>query len=885
MTDSSPTVEPSLDEAGPVLAYARPDAQQSAVRRAAGGPQPVPMLLDVRESAAVRWGFLLLAWLLTAGFAAAAFTFWVPAHEGVDQNGYLYGGKLIAENLTMRSVPTRPTPGATAIDPQGFVARMWVGFDLDKIPVPAAAPVAAAEAAKEAKEAKGEPKPDDGGVPRYYPKYPAGLPLLYAGLWAGGRALHALVPGWFGPTLGADAAYALSPIATSLAVLGTFLLVRAVAGSVWGIVAMLVFATSETTMDLSVNPNSHASCVMCVVWGFYLVLRFWQSGGSWRALIGGFLIGYAATIRYTEATLLLPLAWVAFQNVRWRKPAVAAICVAAAAGGAVWVVWVVGGGMGGAAWVLPAIALLALTAVAAVVLNVLPEVPLVLRGGHVAATTYGDYEGELEGESAPARPARSRLLGPAFALLGWAIPVVALVAYNWFAMHSITGYAGTNESVGFSWNYFADNWETVLRGLGTQGIYFIFPLAVVGVAALFWRDWRFATMLAGWVVPTVLIYTFYYWAPSQGTNYLRFFLTALPGLVLAAFAMLHWLQRRLEEALPTSEERSRWAAAWPAAVSVATVAVVAGAMFWVTRFDASRALGEPMIKPVYRVLADGSEEGFSLTALAAGLLAAGALAGAAVAAGVSRGRGVVVIGGGLIAALTLAAGLRGNLFNMERDLGRWTSVKTVGDRVLADVPAGSVVFSNDTEFLNYIQFVGDYTLYDLDVFDSRWIKRQAERAPDEEDPNAAQPDPIDPATVAMVARVLAPLTQRDLINRQREITKQATDSGRRVFFAVPLGGREFNVARFSARTGKEFMPGQVRQFAQGADFEPLIRSVIDLPDNPHPRPDGPRPPRNQFGHWDRRYAREEGWELIELVPKPAENADAAKRPAAEGKQG
>ena len=400
------------------LDYAQPDVQGRTEPPAAG---QVPMLLDVPESTPVRSGFLLLAWLLTAGFAFAAFSFWVPAHGGVDQNGYLYGGKLIAQNLTMRAVPTRPTPGATEIDPQGFVARMWVGFDLDKIPVPAAAPVAAAKAKEAATET---PKPDDGGVPRFYPKYPAGLPLLYAGLWSAGRGLHAWLPSWFGPTAGVDFAYALSPIATSLAVLGTFLLVRLVAGSVWGIAGMLVFATSETTMDLCTNPNSHASCVMCVVWGFYFAVKFWQVGGAWRALLGGFLLGYAATIRYTEATLLLPLAWVAFQNVRWRRPAIAAVCVAAAVAGigAVLAVGGAGGGVGGgpAAWVLPVAALLALAAIAAVVLNVLPEVPLAVRGFH-----NGTRAGEF-GE----RPSRRRLLGPTAMLLGWAIPTGALATYN-----------------------------------------------------------------------------------------------------------------------------------------------------------------------------------------------------------------------------------------------------------------------------------------------------------------------------------------------------------------------------------------------------------------------------------------------------------------------
>ncbi len=72
--------------------------------------------------------------------------------------------------------------------------------------------------------------------------------------------------------------------------------------------AAIVLATSHIMLVLADNPNSHAACTAFVVWGFFLLLRWWQTGRLWRGLLGGFLIGYAATIRYSEALLVLPLA-------------------------------------------------------------------------------------------------------------------------------------------------------------------------------------------------------------------------------------------------------------------------------------------------------------------------------------------------------------------------------------------------------------------------------------------------------------------------------------------------------------------------------------------------------------------------------------------------
>src|SRR4051794_14086229 len=55
-----------------------------------------------KESTLERWIYALLAAAFVGLFFFASMRYWVPAHPGVDQNGYLVGGRMLAENLTMR---------------------------------------------------------------------------------------------------------------------------------------------------------------------------------------------------------------------------------------------------------------------------------------------------------------------------------------------------------------------------------------------------------------------------------------------------------------------------------------------------------------------------------------------------------------------------------------------------------------------------------------------------------------------------------------------------------------------------------------------------------------------------------------------------------------
>lgn len=339
----------------------------------------------------------------------------VSAHSGVDQNGYIVGGKMIYEHGSMAYSPINPNTGK--LDPFLYVGRMWVGTNLGT---------------------ENE---------KYYPKYPMGLPALYATILK-----------VFGFEKGREFIYWTSPVCMTLSLLATFLLVRMLTSSFMALLATIAMSSSPLLMGLTNNPNSHASALFCVTWGMFLLFSWWQRGGWARALFAGLLLGYSVTIRYTEGTLLLTLLLAVILNWPAAKP----------------------------------------------------RLRYFFESGLLTA--------------------------------GWALPVLVLVIHNLFAFKSLTGYDPTNESTGFTLEYFKDNWETMFRQLDSTSLFLFFPLAISGLIAMFWWSWRIGVVMASWILPCILIYTTYYWAPD-GLGYARFFLTIIPGMILCAF----WLLSKLGE--------------------------------------------------------------------------------------------------------------------------------------------------------------------------------------------------------------------------------------------------------------------------------------------------------------------------------------------------
>jgi hypothetical protein len=219
----------------------------------------------VEETAATRRVYLVLAAALVIGYFVSLQHYWVPASPGVDQNGYLVGGKMFA-----RTGSTGFTPG----NPYEFVGNMWI-------------------------------KAENG---KYFPKYPVGLSVIDAVTLKLG-----------GAKFGVPLTFLVNPVAIALALAATFWLLRLAIGSFAAMLGTLIVASSAVTLELTNNPNSHAVALCLVTWGMYLLMRWWQSNGLWRAIGAGLLIGSAVTIRYTEGLVILPLVIVALLNLRPRR--------------------------------------------------------------------------------------------------------------------------------------------------------------------------------------------------------------------------------------------------------------------------------------------------------------------------------------------------------------------------------------------------------------------------------------------------------------------------------------------------------------------------------------------------------------------------------------
>lgn len=210
----------------------------------------------------------LIAGLIIIGTLWASHAYWVPANARADQNGYLVGGRLLAEHLSSGYQPA---------DPFAFVGRMWILARNGQL----------------------------------FPKYPVGLSALFAIAFNLGGTTH-----------GVTFAYWVSPICSVLALIGSFVLMRAVAGGFAAVLGLLAVATSPIFMGHINNPNSHAATLCAVTWGMTALFSWAKRGGAIRAGCAGALLGIAVTIRYSEGVLLLTLllAIALFLRRRWRDP-------------------------------------------------------------------------------------------------------------------------------------------------------------------------------------------------------------------------------------------------------------------------------------------------------------------------------------------------------------------------------------------------------------------------------------------------------------------------------------------------------------------------------------------------------------------------------------
>jgi 4-amino-4-deoxy-L-arabinose transferase-like glycosyltransferase len=178
---------------------------------------------------------------------------------------------------------------------------------------------------------------------------------------------------------------------------------------------------------------------------------------------------------------------------------------------------------------------------------------------------------------------RVRPLGRVWpAVVGAAAPLGLLMIHNAAAYGAPwrTGYALTGEQTGFGWSYFTAHALSYLQSLGGSGLGLFFAFGLAGLAGLAAdvRHRAAGVLLAGIVVPLVLLYMAYYFGAGDGN--LRFLVPTFP--LLAATGV--WLLARATAALGPAG-RAVW-------IAVAVVQLTAGgvaAMQTATRVRTSLA--------------------------------------------------------------------------------------------------------------------------------------------------------------------------------------------------------------------------------------------------------------------------------------------------------
>jgi hypothetical protein len=88
----------------------------------------------------------------------------------------------------------------------------------------------------------------------------------------------------------------------------------------------------------------------------------------------------------------------------------------------------------------------------------------------------------------------------------------------------------------------------MLRQLNGAALFGFLPIGVLGLLMLPAVSWRTALVLWAWLVPGVLLYTSYYWAPVDhgSVHYLRFFLSVFPPIAVGAAWVLTQLATQVD---------------------------------------------------------------------------------------------------------------------------------------------------------------------------------------------------------------------------------------------------------------------------------------------------------------------------------------------------
>ncbi len=229
----------------------------------------------------------------------------------------------------------------------------------------------------------------------------------------------------------------------------------------------------------------------------------------------------------------------------------------------------------------------------------------------------------------------------------------------------------------------------------------LWPLALAGLAGMLGKSWRLGATLGLWLIPTSLLYMFYYWAPQgeTATGYLRFFVSTIPGFILAAL----WLVDRAMAAHPGEKRASL--------VAATVFAALAGTWLVYEVCPGERAAG--LVGFVHAWL-----PALGVTALFLGLT------GLMWRFERTTAPGRVGLALALAALVGLTSGVNAYTFAPQLESIHYsqTNLRNSVDHIRSNLPPGALLFA-DESMCQQLDSIGGYQLFSTDLFQLSGFQR------------------------------------------------------------------------------------------------------------------------------------------------------------------
>ena len=239
----------------------------------------------------------------------------------------------------------------------------------------------------------------------------------------------------------------VSPFCGVLALIGAFFLFRLWMSSFPAILATACLAVNKMFLIYTGYLLTHSLDICAVVWGIYFLFK-WRRNGKWQnALYTGLILGFACTVRYTDALFTIVI-------------------------------------------------------LIAVISRLIPYLKEVVK--------YKKRDSKDKEESL-LHPGYRPLISIGVLLGAFALFPLIMLIYNkvLFGNSFVTGYYLSNEQYAFSFNQITKTLPAIWNGMSNECLFLTFEIGLIAILLL--GPWSESLMKIFWVAPLILLHATYYW--------------------------------------------------------------------------------------------------------------------------------------------------------------------------------------------------------------------------------------------------------------------------------------------------------------------------------------------------------------------------------------